>query len=182
MLCAFVLSPVVAACQAPVAEPPAKEAEQAFDRFYTAITKQQWDTAAGEMHPEAMAMLHRYLLQTAKQTTDAKKRKEMLQALGGVATVAAFEKIAPRTVFVRMMGYSWRKQPADLSMAIAQAKITVIGSVREDALLHIVYRLTMTVDARQVSTVTVTTAKLSDGKWKLLATKEISGLTAGAGE
>jgi len=125
------------------------------------------------MHPDEMSRFKAMLVPLIEADAQSGERDLLDSILGPKASLADVKSMSPKD-FMR----------ACMSMIDAQLdqtrlsfdKVDVLGSVKEDDILHVVSRLRFGVDDIVVTQMEVISLRQYKGDWKLLLTGEMEGL------
>lgn len=153
-----------------------KESEQVVQRFYEAFYKQQWKETAAMFHPESLALLQSIFVHIAETTPNLSERKEYLKRFGGVATISALKKIDSKKFFVLVFSGMWPLLSDEAKSMWRSSRISVLGSVKEGEVYHVVFRTHADFDAMSAAIISVASTKQSQGKWLVHSSTEFQGI------
>ena len=153
-----------------------KKAEQAVQRFYEAFYKHQWKEAAALVHPESLAALQKMVAHIAGTTSNLVERKEFLKGMSGVETISAFNKLSPQMFFVSLYSRVWTMLSDEAKLMWQSSHISVIGSVKEGEVYHVVVRTNVDSESMPAAIVSVASAKQSQSKWLFQSSTEFQGM------
>jgi len=153
--------------QAPAAAGP----EPVFDRFMEKMRAGDWNGCAVLMHPEALTEFTEIFSAIVQQDASGEAAKHFF----GVEKPEQVTALSPEVAFARLLGSIMDSQ-AGMREALGSATAKVIGTVPEDAVVHVVYRLTMTVQGATISKIAVAPFKKHDGVWRALLSGEMEGI------
>jgi len=154
---------------ASVGAEPSGEAEATTKRFAEALAR--FDVIPMVCYTMAIHIV---------ETTEAKtQRDELLKALG-VANLAEFKKLTPKTATVKLfqVGFSTVSKPA--REASAHSKIVIVGSLIEKDLVDVFYRSEADMKdlSMRVRVPSVVTLKREGGRWKVASTTQLESMMA----
>lgn len=164
---AMSLVPYLACCaQTPDVSTP----EMAATAYMEALRGGHADQMARLMHPEALALL-RTLLGDALLTEPAGPFRQQLFRDQDLASLSDEEFFAGLFTFVLA-------QDRELGEVMKTAHMTVVGTVPDDDKVHVLLRLTMTIDDITVSKLDVFSVKQRRDRWLGLLTGDLEIMAA----
>jgi len=122
------------------------------------------------MHPEALALL-RSTLGTVLLTKDAAPFRDQLFPGRDVAALSDTE------FFAGFLRFAMTQDP-DLAQIMRTARMSVVGSVPEAETVHVLMRLTMTIEGITASKLEVFSAKRDGSRWLGLLSGDFEIMTA----
>lgn len=157
------------------APPPACAAdtpEQVVTRYIAATRALKWDEIADMMHPVALTEFKTMM----RPIVEIDSTGEATQLLFQVDGLAAYDALAPRDAFARLMRTMTQQNPM-IAEALTDASGTVIGHVAEAPdLMHVLYRVGRTSGALKGTKIEVVTLKRDGSNWRPLLAGNIEGL------
>jgi len=151
------------------------DASRAVQAFYDAYYTQRWEDAAAAFHPETLKMLRGLFMQIAETPSSKADHKQFLDIFG-VRSLAEFKKLDGQTMIARVFRAMWRMFSDEAKHWWKTSKFSLIGTVKEGELYHVVFRTSGAIDDKPISVVSVATAKQDRGTWKLLSSAELQSL------
>ena len=125
------------------------------------------------MHPDEMSRFKGMLIPLIEADFQSGERELLDSILGPKATLTDVKSISPKDFMRACMGMI----DAQLDHArLSFDKVDVLGSVKEDDILHVVSRLRFGVDDIVVTQMEVISLRQYNGDWKLLLTGDMEGL------
>jgi len=155
---------------------PTNNPERLVTRMLEAMRSDNWPVVATLLHPEALASFHRIVTSFIAADVTGVAGKHFLQ-LKDAESVAA---LTPEVVFARCMGSMTTMVPS-MNEMFQSSSTAILGSVAEGDMVHVVYRLTMTLEGAPLSKVMVLTAKRHDSEWRSLLTADMDAVVARLG-
>jgi hypothetical protein len=146
--------------------------EQAVKDYMASLQKDGMMAVSGFLHPDELKRFKEMLLPMFRK--DAAQKSEAIHGLfGAEATLAAVEAMPPAEFmdgFMRLAG----EQLKGATFGDAD----IVGTVRENDVVHVVTRAAARVKEIQIKTLTVVSTKKSGADWKLMLSGELEGLAA----
>lgn len=112
-------------------------------------------------------------------TDDAKERSDLLKSLG-VASIDEFKKLTPRVATVRLFEFAFSTVPKQARDASVHSKITIVGSIVEKDMVHVLYRSQADFKdlSMSVTVPSVVTLKRDGSRWKVASTTQLETMKA----
>lgn len=141
--------------------------EAGFEGFMAAMRAGDWEAYADMMHTDALAEFQSALSGLA----DIDESGEVARTLFGVEDPAELGDLTPEEFFARFMG-TMSRMPM-MEGVIQSASGSVIGSVPEGDVVHVVYRISMQLEGETISKVEVAPFRKEGDEWRALLTGSI---------
>ncbi|MFN8547832.1 MAG: hypothetical protein U0527_07675 [Candidatus Eisenbacteria bacterium] len=168
----LLLLPLAAASLTPRPARAADTPEQVVTRYIAATRALKWDEIADMMHPTALDEFKDMM----RPIVEIDSTGEATQLLFQVNGLAAYDALAPRDAFARLMRTMTQQNPM-IAEALTDANGTVIGHVAEAPdLMHVIYRMGRTSGALKGTKIEVVTLKRDGAAWRPLLAGNIEGL------
>jgi hypothetical protein len=146
----------------------AAEAEELAARSLDYIRACDWGSFAATMHPEALSSFHNIFITLAeKDTTGA-----VNQIFFGGRKLSEIHALTPAETFVSILDGMMMLMPP-MKEAFRSADMTILGTVTENDLFHVVYRMKMKVLEVKASKVAVLSMKPYEGELRNLLTADM---------
>lgn len=170
----FLLLGTICAPAVCVAQPAqtAQTPEEVARAYLDAIQSEGFASIASFIHPDERERFRSMLLPL--MLGDHEQAKGLRAAFFGPA--ATPESIGSMDAESFMRGFLVAMSAGIQSMKISLGDYTVIGSIREGELVHVVTRSTAGTDVFKVTKVEVMSLKLYKDSWRLLLAGELEGL------
>jgi hypothetical protein len=164
---------------ASVGAEPSGEAEATTKRFAEALARFDVIPMVEEFHSDVHQLCYTMAIHIVETTEAKTQRDELLKALG-VANLAEFKKLTPKTATVKLfqVGFSTVSKPA--REASAHSKIVIVGSLIEKDLVDVFYRSEADMKdlSMRVRVPSVVTLKREGGRWKVASTTQLESMMA----
>jgi hypothetical protein len=151
--------------------PDSNSPEAAVSEFMTVLQKEGMSVVSRFMHPDELSRFKDMVMPWIRK--DASQKNEVITGLfGSDATLATVESMPPAQfmdAFMRLAGDQLKEVTFGGS---------VVGTVREKDMVHVVTRVTANIKEVHVNKLTVVSTKLSGKEWKLMLTGELEGLAS----
>lgn len=152
--------------------------EAAVKAYMALLQKEKINEFVAVMHPDALADFKKMMMPVVKLAVAKKKEAKVMGLFKGVKTAAQLEKMPPPQVFAAFYKGLLAVMPS-LTQALAGSKMEVLGHVAEGKdLAHVVYRTTMSLGQVKAVKVDVVSCRLYKGKWMILLSSNLEGLSA----
>jgi hypothetical protein len=146
--------------------------EAAVKDYMAALQKDGMVAVSRFLHPDELKRFKEMLLPMFRK--DAAAKSEVIHGIyGPEATLTSIESMPPAEFmdgFMRLAG----EQLSGASFGDTD----VLGTVRENDVVHVLARATTKIKELQIKTVTVVSTRKSGVDWKLMLTGELEGLAA----
>lgn len=133
----------------------------------------EWEAYALYLHPDALAEFRSFVLALAKADETGELEQVLLRSSEG----ELIEQLDGVAVFERFMQAMAEIEPGAFG-SLGTASVQVLGSVVEDDLVHVVYRMQLAVEGTPFVKVAVQGFKRDGNTWKALLTGDIQALVA----
>lgn len=167
LICAVALAPSLAGAQ----EKPVAGADAAFEKLFDTMRKNDWAACSRMMHPDALAEFHRFFASLA----EADESGEMARDFLGVQKPQDVITLTPSDMFERVMRGVSAMDPV-MSEILSTSTATILGTVPEGDVVHVVYRVRMGTEGARVSKIAVAPFKPRGDEWRALLTGEMEGM------
>lgn len=138
--------------------------EAAFEGFMAAMRAGDWDAYADRMHPEALAEFQ----SAFSRLSEVDDSGEMFRMFFGVEDLAGLAELSPEEFFARFLeNISRTPIMGDL---LQSASASIIGSVPEGDVVHVVYRISMGLEGETITKVEVAPFRKHGDAWRALLT------------
>lgn len=175
------LVPLVCLAFAPMQRPAAPKAETpegVADKGFEAMKAGRYDDFAKTMHRSALKTFKAGMIELAEMAEADGNPDEFLTLFDGVKDVPALKALDDAKVFAAFLRGVEKRDPT-LKKTIAGADREVLGHINEgDDLAHVVYRLKLKVDGKDVSSMQVDTLRRDGRGWGLELRSELQAMTA----
>ena len=145
--------------------------EAAFKTFVEAARENDWAACSQMMHPEALAEFHRAFTSIARSDESG----EVARMFFGVESGEDVVKLSPSSSFERVMQAIIAMYPGTEEI-FGTSETTILGSVPEGEVIHIVYRVYMEIEGGSVSKIAVASFKRDGDQWRALLTGDMEGM------
>jgi hypothetical protein len=137
-----------------------------------AMARNDWGTYTSFMHPDALGSFKEIF----RMMISADDSGEMVGGLFGVLDSTEYDKKSAADIFMNFM--RGINQAAPELMGIAKdASYQILGSVPEGSeTVHVVFRMTLSLEGIPISSVAVQTLHKYNGQWKSLLSKQMDDL------
>lgn len=160
---------------APAPAPAAPSAESVVQSYLETLKSGDFQKSAELMHPEALEKFRSLLIPLVEAAADAKAEESLLPLFKGVSDVAALKKLSPAGFFAAFFNGIAEVNPM-IKDALASGNMTVLGSVPEGDVLHVVCRTSVKVEELSIAKMEVMSLKRHEGNWRVLLSGEMEGL------
>ena len=142
--------------------------EAVFEEYMAAMRTGDWAACSRIMHSEALAEFHQAYVSLAQSD----KSGEVASVFFGVESPDSVAKVTPEACFERVMNVVMGLDPM-MGDVISSSMATVLGTVPEGDVRHVVYRLRLTVQGTEVSKVSVFPFQRDGEEWRALLTGDM---------
>ena len=149
-------------------DPLTVEAEELAARCLDYMRTCDWGSFAATMHPEALLSFHDMFVSLAEMDTTG----AVNQIFFGGRVLAEIQTLTPAETFVSVMDGMMMLMPP-MKESFRSAEMRILGTVTEDDLFHVVYRMKMSVLEAEVSKIAVVSMKPHEGKLRNLLTADM---------
>jgi hypothetical protein len=168
LLVAIVGAATMAGAQAPVPGSP----DAAVTAYMADLKKQGMLGVSRHLHPDELSKFKGLLMPWLRK--DAAKKSEAIHGLFGPdATLAKIEAMSGAEFmdgFMRIAGEQLKGATFD--------DVQILGSVKENDIIHVVTRAGVTVNGVQLKALEVVSVRRAGDDWKLLLSGELEGMAA----
>lgn len=148
--------------------------EALVERYSVAMKNVDFAAAAALMHPEALAVFQRIFADLAAMDATGQAARQLFRLAEG-QTLAS---LTPAEGFERVMLMLTTAVPG-MADALKSSTSTVLGTVREGDLVHVVYRSRMDLQGNVVSKVEVLSAKRDGDSWRAMLRGDMEQMLTG---
>lgn len=157
-------------------EPPSPSSPESVVQAYVAAMKAgQYAQTAEFMHPEALEKFRTMMLPLVEASAGTDEEKGLLAFFRGVKDVEALKKLSPAEFFAAFFAGLAESSPG-MKEALSSASTTVIGSVPEGDVIHVVSRTSVGVEGIGLSKMEVVSLKRAGEDWRVLLSGNIEGI------
>ncbi len=157
-------------------EPPSPSSPESVVQEYVAAMKAgQYPRTAELMHPEALEKFRTMMLPLVEASAGTEAEQGLLVFFRGVKNAEALKKLSPAEFFAAFFAGLAETSPA-MKQALASASTTVIGSVPEGDVVHVVSRTSVTAEGIGINKMEVVSLKRVGESWRVLLSGEIEGI------
>jgi hypothetical protein len=170
-LCALLLALGAVPARAQTAATPEAFAQQ----YFAVVRKSDWAGASALMHPDALKQLKDMF----RPIVAGDQKLQVASALFGVKDLADFESTAPGELLARLMKNTLQAAP-EMAPLLASSTAEMLGHVDEPktGLVHVVYRLKVTMEGVSLAKVEVLPVKRAGSEWRAMLSSDVEGLAA----
>lgn len=161
-----------AQAQAPAPAPGTPAA--AAQKTLLALKQGRLEDFTASMHPEALESFRAMLLPVVEGAAKEGKQAEVLPLFVGAADVEALKKLGPSEFYVAFLRGTLEKM--EVLSTLAGANHRMLGHVMEGPVAHVVYRMSMRLDQRDIVLPSVISLKKNGAEWAALLTGEVEGM------
>ena len=162
--------PLLASGSRAGASSPTMEAEKVFREYFEAMRSTDWSKASGYMHPEALEAFQRVMGLIVEADPDGEAARSIFRLKPG----QSLESLPPSAAFQRLMEFLVAQAPM-FKEILASSRVSIIGTLAEGELVHVVHRHHMTAEGGALSKVVVVTLKRDGAAFKAMLSAEMEG-------
>ncbi|MCW5604032.1 MAG: hypothetical protein KIT18_05750 [Burkholderiales bacterium] len=149
-------------------------ADQFAKTYFLSMKSFDPSKLASGMHPQALEQFRQVILGAVTGASPAKVAQEVLPVFG-VKSVAELEKLSAQDFYAAFFAGLGNARPSFKSM-MGQSNYDVLGSVVEQDLAHVVYRIRVNVQGQNATRIGVLSLKRNGNTWGALLTTEVEGM------
>jgi len=155
------------------------EAEATTKRFAEALARFDVGPMVEELHSDVQQSCYTMAVHIIETTEDKAERADLLKALG-VASPEEFKKLTPKVATVRLFEFAFSTVPKQAREASIHSKITIVGSIVEKDLVHVLFRSEADFKdlSMSVSVPSVVTLKRDGSRLKVASTTQLETMKA----
>ena len=112
------------------------EAEATAKRYADALNRFDVKAMSEECHLELLQYCHSMVVQIVKATQNPQERAALL-ATFGVADLEKLQKLSPKAATIRLFELAFATVPKGAKDDVFEAKTTIVGSLKEQDLVHV---------------------------------------------
>jgi hypothetical protein len=144
-------------------------------QYFNAVRKSDWAGASALMHPDALAQMKSLF----RPVVAGDRQMQVATTLFGVKDVMEFDKATGAQLFARLMQNTLQASP-EVKPLLANSSAEMLGHVNEDkaALVHVVYRLTVSMEGATLAKVETLPVKRLGTQWRAMLSSDVEGLAA----
>jgi hypothetical protein len=173
----MVIAAIGAACTA--GESSDDSATQVAMAAYDALAVLDVEKQASFVHPAAMDELKEIIwpaFEYAATNDQTGQAMQMIQSLGVQSDSTGLVAMEPQELYVALMNFLFQVSPG-LTESMQSAVFEPVGQVAEsDTLVHVLTRVTSSVQGLSIARMEVTTMRKSDTGWMLALQSDMEGL------
>lgn len=144
---------------------------QAFEEYMAAMKANDWGACSRMMHAEALDEFHRVFTALAR----ADESGGVAEMFFGVEGADEVEAMSSEVAFERVMVGMITSQPG-MDQLFREADYTLLGTVREGDVVHVVYRMHIGMEGSRISKIAVAPFKPEGDGWAALLTGDLEGM------
>lgn len=155
------------------------DAEAVTKRFAESLARFDVAPMVDELHSDVRQTSYLMAIHIIETTDDEKERADLLKSLG-VASIDEFKKLTPKAATVRFFEFAFSTVPKQVRDASVNSKITIVGSIVEKDMVHVLYRSQIDLKDfyRSVTVPSVVTLKREGSSWKVASTTQLETMKA----
>jgi hypothetical protein len=149
-------------------------------RYFDAFQRGDVEALASIMHEGELAKFKKTLLPVIEvnlmmDPVGASRDAAAVRQFAGPDDVETIRAESPTAFFTRFMNWMIKLNPT-LVKSMAGATIQPLGSILEDDMAHVTYRIQLSVMGASMTQLKVMSVKKQDGEWRLMMPGELEGL------